>query len=104
MESRREMSEATATSTAASATKTGTPNVTVPGTTAESAVEDPEAVAERARVLLDEVDDALARLEAGTFGRCEACGEPIDDQRLLETPTARTCDRHPQLTDRDLPS
>ncbi len=43
--------------------------------------------------LLDEVERALARLDDGTYGRCEACGEPIPDDRLSDRPTARTCDR-----------
>ena len=37
------------------------------------------------------VDDALARLDAGTYGRCEACGEPIADGRLEVRPFARRC-------------
>jgi DnaK suppressor protein len=41
--------------------------------------------------LLNEVEQSLARLDAGTYGRCEVCGEPIDDARLAELPTARTC-------------
>ncbi len=43
--------------------------------------------------LLDEVELALARLDDGTYGRCEACGEPIADDRLTEHPIVRTCDR-----------
>jgi len=42
-------------------------------------------------VLLNEVEQSLARLDAGTYGRCEECGEPIDDARLAELPTARRC-------------
>jgi DnaK suppressor protein len=41
--------------------------------------------------LLDEVELALARLDDGTYGRCEACGAPIDDARLADTPIERTC-------------
>ncbi len=40
---------------------------------------------------LAEVDDALARLEAGSWGRCERCGAPIPDARLEARPAARTC-------------
>ena len=43
--------------------------------------------------LLDEVERALARLDDGTYGRCEACGEPISDDRLAEHPIVSTCAR-----------
>jgi len=43
--------------------------------------------------LLDEVELALARLDDGTYGRCDECGEPIDDDRLAELPIIRTCAR-----------
>ena len=41
--------------------------------------------------LLDQVDGALARLDDGSYGRCESCGTIIADARLAELPTARTC-------------
>jgi len=34
---------------------------------------------------------ALARLEDGTFGLCEECGQPIGASRLLARPEARLC-------------
>jgi len=40
---------------------------------------------------LDETDAAQARLEAGTFGVCERCGQPISLARLRAMPTARHC-------------
>ena len=43
--------------------------------------------------LLDEVERALTRLDDGTYGRCEACGEPIDDERLAALPIVRSCGR-----------
>jgi hypothetical protein len=43
--------------------------------------------------LLDEVELALARLDDGTYGRCEGCGDPIDDDRLAELPIVRSCAR-----------
>ena len=43
------------------------------------------------KLALDEVDPARARLEAGTFGVCEACHEPIALARLRALPTARHC-------------
>ena len=43
--------------------------------------------------LLDEVELALTRLDDGTYGRCESCGAPIDDERLAELPIVRSCGR-----------
>ena len=40
---------------------------------------------------LDDVDAALARLDAGTYGRCTVCGMPIPDARLAARPQAQTC-------------
>lgn len=38
-----------------------------------------------------EVDDALGRVDAGTYGMCEGCGEPIAGERLAVRPFARRC-------------
>jgi RNA polymerase-binding transcription factor DksA len=43
--------------------------------------------------LLAEVRKALARFDAGTFGRCEGCGRPIGKARLTALPYARDCIR-----------
>ncbi len=40
---------------------------------------------------LDGVDEALRRIEAGSYGICEACGRPIEDARLAVLPAARFC-------------
>jgi len=40
---------------------------------------------------LVDVDDALVRLENGTYGLCERCGKPISEARLEAMPTARRC-------------
>lgn len=40
---------------------------------------------------LEAIRGALARLEAGSYGRCERCGEPIDARRLRAMPTATAC-------------
>ena len=44
-----------------------------------------------ARAQLAALDDAQARLEAGTYGICERCGADIAVDRLLARPTATTC-------------
>lgn len=40
---------------------------------------------------LAEIDRALARLDAGAYGRCERCGHPIPAARLRAKPAATTC-------------
>ena len=42
---------------------------------------------------LAEVERALSRLAAGTYGFCERCGEPIDFARLKALPYANLCIR-----------
>jgi DnaK suppressor protein len=43
---------------------------------------------ERAHALLHQIDEALSRLDAGTYGYCEHTGEPISLRRLDAQPTA----------------
>lgn len=40
---------------------------------------------------LHEVEDALAKVEAGTYGSCESCSKPIAEARLEAKPAARLC-------------
>jgi DnaK suppressor protein len=73
-------------------------------------IEDPEldegfadagqAAAERASLLtlvrslrdtLRDVEQALGRMDAGTYGLCERCGQPIADERLEALPAAPLC-------------
>ena len=49
------------------------------------------ALREAAERRVREVDAALARIDAGTFGRCTACGEPIAEARLDALPWAALC-------------
>ena len=41
--------------------------------------------------VLGEIDGALARIDAGTYGTCQACGGPIGDDRLEALPWATLC-------------
>jgi DnaK suppressor protein len=41
--------------------------------------------------MLADVEDALARMEDGTYGVCRRCGNPIDSARLRALPTAALC-------------
>jgi DnaK suppressor protein len=44
-----------------------------------------------AKDLIDKVEHALARIDAGGFGRCEACGAAIEAERLDALPYATLC-------------
>lgn len=46
-------------------------------------------LADKERKLVREIDDALARMDAGTYGVCEGTGEPIGFRRLEARPWAR---------------
>lgn len=52
------------------------------------------AVPARIRSLLDEVDEALVRMDEGQYGLCDACHEPIETDRLLADPLVRLCLDH----------
>jgi|RhiMetdeSRZDD1v2_1073273.scaffolds.fasta_scaffold239558_1 DnaK suppressor protein len=41
-----------------------------------------EALRERQQDRLGNIDEALARIEAGTYGDCQNCGRPIGEERL----------------------
>ena len=52
------------------------------------------ALAELWEQELKKTEDALARIRAGTYGRCLQCGEPIPYERLCALPSAEYCVRH----------
>jgi DnaK suppressor protein len=50
-----------------------------------------EALAGNLRESLTDVEAAIAKLDNGTFGTCESCGQPIPPARLEAKPAARLC-------------
>ena len=46
---------------------------------------------EAQRLEIGRIDEALGRLEAGVWGLCRDCGEPIDPRRLEALPYASSC-------------
>jgi len=44
--------------------------------------------------LLSEVDSALQRMDAGTYGICDVCNDTIERDRLIEDPLVRVCLDH----------
>jgi hypothetical protein len=65
------------------------PDALAPGAAPDAAA--PEGSLDLVEVVLDQVDQALARLDDGTYGRCVSCGQPIDDARLAGDPTVIAC-------------
>ena len=49
------------------------------------------ALTHNARELLAQNERAIARIEAGTYGTCESCGEAIGKARLQAFPRATLC-------------
>src|SRR6476646_7141768 len=43
---------------------------------------------------LSDVDHALAKVDDGTYGRCEVCGQEIAEARLEAMPATRYCINH----------
>ena len=50
-----------------------------------------EALVAELRTALREIEAAIGRLEAGTYGICERCGNPIEPARLEALPATRFC-------------
>lgn len=56
---------------------------------------------ESLKSLLREVDSALERMDAGTYGICEECHDSIEKDRLLANPFVRYCLDHLNRAERD---
>ena len=53
-----------------------------------------EVLAGQLRETLGEVAEAIGRLEKGSYGRCEVCGEAVEPARLEAMPATRFCIKH----------
>ena len=50
-----------------------------------------QSLGENAENVIGEIDEALWRIEAGTYGTCAVCGAVIPDERLEAVPYAILC-------------
>jgi RNA polymerase-binding transcription factor DksA len=50
-----------------------------------------QTLGENAENVVVEIDDALDRIESGTYGLCAVCGNPIPEERLAAIPYATLC-------------
>ncbi|WP_406426459.1 TraR/DksA family transcriptional regulator [Streptomyces sp. NBC_01589] len=58
------------------------------------------ALAANATEMLEQTERALARLDAGTYGLCEICGQPIGKARMQAFPRATLCVEDKQKQER----
>ena len=49
------------------------------------------SLSQNARDLIEKIERALERMDQGTFGRCQACGRPVEPERLDALPYATYC-------------
>ena len=56
--------------------------------------EEDSAITETLSLHLKDIEDALLKIENGTYGKCEVGGEEINEDRLAVNPSARTCTVH----------
>lgn len=49
------------------------------------------ALRDNEHILLEQVEDALDKIEEGSYGICDRCGKPIDSERLEALPSATLC-------------
>jgi DnaK suppressor protein len=50
-----------------------------------------QKIGKRETYLMKKIDLALSKIEDGTYGECESCGEDIDPRRLEARPVAQLC-------------
>lgn len=59
-----------------------------------------EGLEEGAQQTLEQIDAALARIEDGSYGRCQVDGAPIPEERLRALPWATLCIDHQRTAGR----
>ena len=64
---------------------------------ADEAASESVTEAERDSTVLEQVNDALRRIDEGTFGACVVDGAPIEPQRLDAVPWTPYCAKHQRL-------
>ena len=49
------------------------------------------AIDENFREMVEQIDSALRKIEDGSYGLCDRCGDPINRERLSAIPSATLC-------------
>ena len=58
------------------------------------------SIEQNVRDLIQKIDRALQRIDAGTYGICERCGNPIEKARLKALPYVDLCIKDAQASSR----
>ncbi|HVE76690.1 MAG TPA: TraR/DksA C4-type zinc finger protein [Actinomycetota bacterium] len=58
------------------------------------------AILETMDMQLQDITHAFKRIDDGTYGTCESCGEPIGEERLKAMPAARFCIKDQAATEK----
>jgi len=53
-----------------------------------------KAILDQLDIQLLQVESALGKIEAGTYGKCNVCGKEIPEERLNANPASLTCIEH----------
>ncbi len=56
--------------------------------------EENTAVLKELEIRFNDIKDALKKIEEEKYGLCEISGDPIEEDRLIANPAARTCKKH----------
>ena len=56
--------------------------------------EENTAVLKELEIRYNDLKAALDKIEGGIYGTCEICNAPIEEERLIANPAARTCKQH----------
>ncbi len=48
-------------------------------------------IKDRERILMTKIEEALRRIDLGTYGECDRCGEEISEARLAARPVTTYC-------------
>jgi RNA polymerase-binding transcription factor DksA len=56
--------------------------------------EENTAIVRELEIRLADITSAIEKVDKGTYGVCEECGEEIEEDRLQANPAARTCKKH----------
>ena len=75
-------------------TETGTEADLIDQTDVVISSEDNAAILADLEARYDTVLTAIERIQSDTYGKCEVCGEEIEEKRLVADPAAMTCIEH----------